>query len=197
MYVHIVHCRVIVDNKCEFEHSSSHSDSTFHARRVSKTGKKARLPTDSCLNNSKRPILVNSISTNPECRSDHRWLVYNHSLVLNNLKHLLFAKVGFSQCSQKFELHLAIALLLFFSFLFSRHDPFIVRSAKLVHHSMVSLSVAPPSRCLRPTLIIVCFCAAAPSPARSPARRHLAVECGSMINRIRILQTCNVVVVLK
>ena len=43
---------------------------------------KARLPTDSCENNSKRSSLVNCISTNPECRSDNRRLVYNHSLVL-------------------------------------------------------------------------------------------------------------------
>ena len=38
------------------------------------------------------------------------------------------------------------------------HDPFIVRSAKLVHRSLVSLSFAHPSRS-RSTLTIVCFCA--------------------------------------
>ena len=87
--------------------------------------KKARLPTDSCLNNSMRPNLVNCISTNPECRSDHRWLVYNYSLVLNYLKRLLslssrvhglFRKFSprraVSQCSQNFALHLALSLLL-------------------------------------------------------------------------------------
>ena len=47
------------------------------------------------------------------------------------------AKGAVSQYSQNFSLYLAIALLLFF-FLFSRHDPFIVRSAKLAHRSMVS-----------------------------------------------------------
>ena len=36
-------------------------------------------------NNSKRPSLVNCISTNPECRSDHRWPVYKHSLVVSAL----------------------------------------------------------------------------------------------------------------
>ena len=88
--MYIVHCRVIVDNKCEFQHSSSRVACNFDARLVSKTRKyrstkklkKARLPTDSCTNNSKRPSLVNCISTDPTCRSDHRRLVCNHSLVL-------------------------------------------------------------------------------------------------------------------
>ena len=35
----IVHCRVIVDNKCEFQESSSHVDCNFDARLVSKTRK--------------------------------------------------------------------------------------------------------------------------------------------------------------
>ena len=30
-------CRVVVDNKCEFQHSSSHGDCNFDARLVSKT----------------------------------------------------------------------------------------------------------------------------------------------------------------
>ena len=88
--MYIVHCRVIVDNKCEFQHSSSRVACNFDARLESKTRKyrstmnteKARLPTDSCTNNSKRPSLVNCISTNPTCRSDHRRLACNHSLVL-------------------------------------------------------------------------------------------------------------------
>ena len=143
-----------------------------YTRKKLQKSKKARLPTDSCLNK-------------PLCQG-----LYNHSLVLNNLKHLLSLssrvhglskkfspRLAVSQCSQNFALHLAIALLLFFS-LISRHDPFIVRSAKLVHRSMVSLSFAHPCRCSRPSLTIVCFCAAAPSPAPSPARRHLVVECG-------------------
>ena len=65
--MYIVHCRVIIDNMCEFQHCSSHVDCNFDARLVSYTVKyrstkkktgKARLPTDSCLNNSKRPSLV-------------------------------------------------------------------------------------------------------------------------------------------
>ena len=37
--VYTVHCRVIVDNKCEFQHSSSHGDCNFDARLVSNYGK--------------------------------------------------------------------------------------------------------------------------------------------------------------
>ena len=78
-------CRVIVANKCEFLHSSSRADCNFDARRVSKTRKyrsTKKLREHVCNNNSKRPSLINCISTNAECRSDHRWLVYKHSLVL-------------------------------------------------------------------------------------------------------------------
>ena len=35
--MYIVHCRVIVDNRCEFQHSSSHVDCNFDARLVCKT----------------------------------------------------------------------------------------------------------------------------------------------------------------
>ena len=34
-----VRCRVVVDNTCEFQHSSSHGDCNFDARLVSKTRK--------------------------------------------------------------------------------------------------------------------------------------------------------------
>ena len=37
--MYIVHCRVIVDNMCVFQHSSSHVDCNFDARLVSKTRK--------------------------------------------------------------------------------------------------------------------------------------------------------------
>ena len=37
--MYTVHCPVIVDNKCEFQHSSSHGDCNFDARLVSKTRK--------------------------------------------------------------------------------------------------------------------------------------------------------------
>ena len=80
-------CRVMVDNMCEYQHLSSHVDCNFDADQnaevpFNKETKKARLPTDSCLNEPKRPSLVNCISTNPECRSDHCRLVYNHDLIL-------------------------------------------------------------------------------------------------------------------
>ena len=37
--VYSVHCRVMVDNKCEFQHSSYHGDCNFDARLVSETRK--------------------------------------------------------------------------------------------------------------------------------------------------------------
>ena len=40
--MYTVQCRVIVDNKCEFQHSSSHDESTFDARLVNKTRKDQR-----------------------------------------------------------------------------------------------------------------------------------------------------------
>ena len=127
--MYIVHCRVIVDNMCEFQHSSSHVDCNLDARTLeqnaevsfNKETKKARLPTDSCLNNSERPSSVNCISTSPECRSDHRWLVHNHSLVLipqvsalsviaRSLTPKFSPSGAISLCSQNFALHVAIAL---------------------------------------------------------------------------------------
>ena len=127
--MHIVHCRVIVDNMCEFQHSSSHVDCNFDARLLSKTRKyhsTKKLRKHGCqlilvLNNSTRPSLVNCISTNPECRSDHRWPVCKHSLVLIPQVSALsviarswalkFSPSGaVNQRSQNFALHLAIAL---------------------------------------------------------------------------------------
>ena len=37
--MYIVHCRVIVDNECEFQHSSSNGDCNCDERLVSKTRK--------------------------------------------------------------------------------------------------------------------------------------------------------------
>ena len=87
-----------------------------------KETEKARLPTDSCLNNSNRPSLVNCISTSPECRSDHRRLVSNHSLDLKKrLLSLSSSRIYGLQknspasnlasvSSQNFAIHLANAL---------------------------------------------------------------------------------------
>ena len=75
-----MHGRVIVHNMYEFQHSSSRAECTFFDAKTreknaevpfNKETEKARLPTDSCLYNSKRPSLVNCILTIPECRSDH------------------------------------------------------------------------------------------------------------------------------
>ena len=57
-----VHCRIIVDNKCEFQHSSSHGDCNFDARLVSKT-RKYRSTYDSskkpeCITVFRPPVLV-------------------------------------------------------------------------------------------------------------------------------------------
>ena len=175
--MYIVHCRVIVDNKCEFQHSSSHVDCNFDARLVSKTRKyrstkflrKHVCQLISCLNNSKRPSLVNCISTNPECRSDHRRLVYNHSLLLIPLVSALchhrafmssevLAKFGVSQCS-KFRAASChcVAPCHCFPSCNCCHAPFIVRSAQTCPPSIGFTQLAHPSRCSRSTLTTVCF----------------------------------------
>ena len=148
----------IVDNMCEFQHSASHVDCNFDARLVSKTRKyrsTKQLRKHVCQqilvsNNSKRPSLVNCISTNPECRSDYRWPVYKHSLVVSALSviarlwALKFSPSGaVSQCSQIFALHLVIALHLAIALLLA------IGFTQLAH----------PSRCSRSTLTTVCFCA--------------------------------------
>ena len=82
--------RLSTNTKWLVQDSSFHVDCNFDAKLGSKTWKyrstkklrKPRLPTHSGLNNSKRSSLVNCISTNPKCRSDHHRLVCNHSLVL-------------------------------------------------------------------------------------------------------------------
>ena len=84
-----LHCRVIVNNKCEFQHSSSHMDCNFDARLVSKTRKyrsTKKLRKHVCqlflVETIQRcPSLVSCISTNVECLSEHQRLVYIHSLV--------------------------------------------------------------------------------------------------------------------
>ena len=107
----------------------------------------------------------------------------------------VLAKVGDQSVFTKFRAatcHCFASLLLS---LFSRHDPFIVSSAKLVHRAMVSLSFAHPCRCSRPTLTFVCFCAAHPVPARvSGCPIILQWSVGPTVSRTPILQTCNVVV---
>ena len=66
-----------------------------------------------------------------------------------------------SKCDQSVFSWLLVAhslLLFFFSFFFSRHGPFIVRSAQLFHRSNGFTQFVHPSRCSQPSLAIVCFC---------------------------------------
>ena len=98
------------------------------------------------------------------------------------------------------------------------HDPFIVRSAQTCPPFAGVTQLAHPSRCSRSTLATVCLSAHA-SPWVSvftsgfcssisglqPFTRSIVASAafillwsvGSMVSRIPILQTCNVVVVLK
>ena len=69
------------------------------------------------------------------------------------------------------------------------HDPFIVRSAQTRPPFTGCTQLAHPSRCSRSTLETVCFCAL--------VSVILLWSVGSIVSRIPILQTCNVVVVLK
>ena len=107
-----------------------------------KETEKARLPTDSCLYNSKRPSLVNCILTIPECRSDHHgsctitaWSckrVCSLSVIL--ARHCALKVVR--QVERSVNLHdisYSLLLLLFAHcpcFAHCRHGPFIVRSTQ-------------------------------------------------------------------
>ena len=150
------------DNICEFQHSSSHVDCNFDARLVSKNAEvsfnketeKARLPTDSGLNNSKRP----SLSTASRQSRVWRRLVCNHSLVLIPpvsalsviarswaLKYSPTSNLA-SVSSQIVALHLANASV--DREKCSKPGPPFTGITQLAH----------PSRCSRSTLTTVCFC---------------------------------------
>ena len=134
---------------------------------MNKETEKARLPTDSCLNNSKRPCFVNCISTN------HRWLVYNQSLVLIPQVSALsvvarswaLSKVLAKWCGQsvftKFRAASShcVAPRTCFASCNCCHDPFIVRSAQTCPSFTGFTQLAHPSRCSRSTLTTVYFCA--------------------------------------
>ena len=99
------------------------------------------------------------------------------------------------------------------------HDPFIVRSAQTCPPFTGFTQLAHPSRCPRSTLTTVCFCAhvsvftsglclyrvsafiSGLQPRHQIHHRLVTINMlwsvGSMVSRIPILQTCNVVVVLK
>ena len=108
----IVQCRVIVDNKCEFQHSSSHGDCNFDARPVSKPEKdqqtfvseissgwlsftsckvwdarnSSSLPTDSCLTNPVRRMRSTDSCPVHQVRRSDQLLVYEHSQVLRYVR---------------------------------------------------------------------------------------------------------------
>ena len=130
--------------------------------------------TDSCLNNAKRPSLVNCISTSPECRSDHRWLVCIHSPGPDTtsiwfLCHRAFMK-SFASSRQvrrqsvftKFRVASCqwFAPCPCFASCHCCHDPFIVRSTQTrqpftgFHSTCTSVSTFANQR-----VTTVCFCA--------------------------------------
>ena len=91
------------------------------------------------------------------------------------------------------------------------HDPFIVRKAQTRPPFTGFTQPALPSRCSRSTLTTVCFCARASLGLcvhigfATPVTRSIIGSspsscsgvCGSMVSGISILQTCNVVALLK
>ena len=104
-----------------------------------------------------------------------------------------------NQCSRCYSLHMAC-----FSFssslFFSLHGPFNVRSAQLFHRSSGFTQLLLPSGWSQPVLTLVCFCFLfwiSDVASIQQMSHHLVVECGTMVSRISILQTCNDVVVLK
>ena len=68
------HCRVIVDNTCEFQHSSSHVDCTFNARLVSKSGRIHK--------NQRRHVCQLILVWTTQC-------MHKHNLVLRYCEYLL------------------------------------------------------------------------------------------------------------
>ena len=88
--------------------------------------------------------MVNCISTNSECRGDHQWLVYHHSLVLVPPVSALsviarswaplkvLAKFGVIQCSQNFRAACCHCFAPYpcFAACHCCHDPFIARNAQ-------------------------------------------------------------------
>ena len=111
---------------------------------------------------------------------------------------------------QIFALHFAIALHLTLAELCNCcRDPFIVRNAQSCPSFIGFTQPAHPSRCSRSTSTTVCFCALLLLLVLFSPRGSVFVHfgslffgvllwsVGSMFSRLPILQTCNVVVVLK
>ena len=146
--------------------------------------------------------------------------VSNHSLFLCSLKIIANSKLGVSQFT-KFRVAFChcFATCLCFASCNCCHDPFTVRSAQTCPPFTGFIQLAHPSQCSRSTLTTVCFCARdsvftsglclcrvsvfiSGLQPRHQIRHELVTfilqwSVGSMVSRIPILQTCNVVVVLK
>ena len=101
------------------------------------------------------------------------------------------------KCDQSMFTRLLVAhcVLLCFSLSLSHHGPFIVRSARLFHSSNGFIQLLHPSQCSQPVMTIV-FCTSDVGSFQQLCDPwHIVWWCvGSMISRIPILQTCNVVV---
>ena len=137
--------------------------------------------------------------------SSRQALVYKHSLVLKKASALSVIIARSWALKALAKLNLGVSQFTIFRVVSCHdfaschccYDSFIVRSAKLVHRSLVSLSIEHPSRRSRSMLTIVCFCATSfpvlssfrlcscvrvCSPVTmihgSARHRHLAVECG-------------------
>ena len=141
--------------------------------------------------------------TNPECRSNHRWLVYSHSLVLVPPVSALsviaasWAPLKSSRQVRRQSVfrNFLVAYCQCFASCHCCHDPFIVRSAQTRPPFTGFTQLAHPSRCSRSTLTTVCFCARVSGSAAPTSIIGSSVV--SMVSRRPILQTCNVVAVLK
>ena len=248
--LHIVQCRYIVDNKCEFQHSSFHGDSNGDARLVSKMRKNdtiilsvvrmtfvhrltfntkiedtftscrvcidqnsSVLTTDSCPTNPARQLgqlhFVQSIqsveATNCLCtntaKSRDTCVSIRSIIALSWALQVIFKVRSVSVHSVNGCTW--VASLLLFS-LFSRNGPFIVRSTRLFYRPSGFTQLLNPSRgsttnsdkCLFLFLFCISDVVSIQQLLCDPLA-HLWWSVGSMANRISILQTCNVVVVLK
>ena len=175
-----VHGRVTVVNMYEYQRSSSRADCTFWCKirepnaevPFTKETEKARLPTDSCLFNSKLAWTLRQLHLDLSRVSKRSpRLVYSHSMVLKKrLFSLSSSRVSglqlgpkswsprraTSQSSRKFALLVALAHCPCFAH--CCHDPLIVRSAPSLSTVPWFHSACVPSRCSRSTLTTVCFC---------------------------------------
>ena len=134
---------------------------------------------------------------------------YDLSVIIAHSGHRKLSPKLASIAVQNFEVRLplrCISPLLLLCKCYCCHDPFIVRSAQTCPPSTGFTQLTHPSRCSRSTLTTVCFCAADSSRdhvwslcmCRGCNPLHLVKwSVGSMVKRIPILQTCNVVVILK